>query len=504
MRESIRSIFNRFESDKIIISLSLLYIIIPICIFFIGWLKIPFALFLCTLFIFFAYRIFQNICSSSISLINKSTGSYWIITGSVCFFWVYLSGIGGFCYQNSDYWARNPIYRDLSTYSWPVVYNLSVESDVVQRITGSGNVGFVYYFTWWLPASGLSKLFHLGELIRSFLLFGWAFIGILLIIYCINRHVGKCTYVTTVILIIFSGLDAVMYFLINGSFSLTEHIEWWAGYFQYSSNTTLLFFVFNQSIPVWLIVCILLQLKDNKYIAAVSSLVFPYSPWAVFGMIPIAVTGTFKHKNLLKKPSFLNVLNIMIPLALLLIYGSFYLSGSGSTGALGFQLLKVENVRKFFCNYIVFVFLEAGVYFCVMGSQEYQYYLTTLFELLLIPLVSSRDGNFCMRASIPALFLLMTFVIRFFGTQPKDKITKRFLALIMICIIGAITTFTEINRSLTATLTLNDDQLHREQVYSFGNIQTDEEKLIGETKNQFFVYGFENTFFFKYLAKTIS
>lgn len=505
MQKLISKIFGIIKSDKTIVLLSLLYIIIPICFFFIGWLKFPLAILFCTLFGFLTYKIHQNICGSPIILINKSTKHYWIITSSISAFWVYLSGIGGFCYQNSDHWVRNPIFRDLSTYSWPVIYNLASESEIVQQVVGSGNVAFVYYYTWWLPVASLSKLFHLGNLSRNFLLLCWAFLGILLIIYCINRHIGKCSYVTTVLLIIFSGLDAIIPFLKNASLSMTEHIEWWANYFQYSSNTTQLFWVFNQSIPIWLTVGILLQLRDNKFVAAVSSLVFPYSPWAVYGMIPIAIAGTFKQNKKLKEVIVppLNILNIISPLVILLIYGSFYLSGYGSTRSFGLKILEVANKRNFICNYIIFIFLEAGIYFCIMGQsiQKYRYYLTVLIELLVIPLFSINDGNFYMRASIPALFLLMTFTIRFLISQSKDNDSIRLKILIIICIIGMYTPFTEINRSLTFTLSNNDDSLRQEQVYSLGNMQTDDKSLIYIVKRQFFAYDYENAFFFKYLAR---
>lgn len=508
MQKTFSKVFRIITSDKAIVLLSLLYIIIPICFFLIGWLKIPLAIVLCILFVFFIYKLYHHICDTPIVLINKSTKKYWIVTSSVCAFWVYLSGIGGFCYQNGDFWARNPVFFDLSTYSWPIIYNLSAESDFVQRIVGSGNVAFVYYYTWWLPVAGVSKLLHLGKFSKDFLLLCWALLGILLIVYCINRLIGRCSYVTTVMLIGFSGLDAVVPFLKNGRLSMIDHIEGWAHYyFQYTSNTTQLFWVFNQSIPIWLIVGVLLQLKDNKYIAAVSSLVFAYSPWAVFGMVPIAVAGTFKQNNKVKEKitSFLNIFNISVPLVMLLIYGLFYMSGDGSTEALGFKIFELTNKRTLLCNYIVFVFLEAGIYFCVMGQsiQKYKYYLTVLWELMLIPLFSvlNINFNFYMRASIPALFLLMTFVIRFFTSQSQKEAAIRTKLLIAVCIIGMYTPFVEINRSLTATLSGDDDSLRKEHVYSFGNIQTNDELVIELTKEQFFAYDYENSLFFKYLAK---
>lgn len=188
-----------------------------------------------------------------INFFDKRYLNFWIIVLAVVAVWVYLSGIGSFVFQNGDYWVRNPIFRDLSTYQYPVIYDLSKESEAVQRICGSERVAFSYYFCWWLPVSYASKLFGLSETARNVLLYLWAVLGILATVYLICRKIGKCTYIVPVVLIVFSGLDIVPWLLKNNIFSnlpWTTHIEWWAGYFQYSSNTTQLFWVFNQSIPI--------------------------------------------------------------------------------------------------------------------------------------------------------------------------------------------------------------------------------------------------------------
>lgn len=350
---------QRKLSDKFIMLLSLAYVAVPVSIFFLGWLKILFAVPLCVLIGLFVYKLHQNICDTKLELINKSTKKYWIVTICGSAFWVYLSGIGSFCYQNWDHWVRNSAFRDLSTYSWPVIYDLSQEAEFVQQITGSGKVAFAYYYTWWLPVSALSKLFHLGNMARNILLYFWALLGILLIIYCINRCIGKCSYISTVILMVFSGLDAVVFWLNNARIPITEHIEWWAGYFQYSSNTTQLFWVFNQSIPTWLTVGILLQLKDNRYIAAISSLTFAYSAWATLGMVPIAIEGTLKKNAKIKNA--VNVINMILPAIMLVIYGSFYFHADGTRGGMEpcFHNIQMKQERFFvIISYLFFWKLE--------------------------------------------------------------------------------------------------------------------------------------------------
>jgi hypothetical protein len=108
----------------------------------------------------------------------------------------------------------------------------------------------------------------------------WTYVGILLIIYLINRALGKASYMVLWIFFGFSGMDVVGFLIKNGWFPLVDHIEWWSEYFQYSSNITQIFWVFNQSVPVWILLALLVQLEDNRFVAGVSSLVFAYSPWA--------------------------------------------------------------------------------------------------------------------------------------------------------------------------------------------------------------------------------
>ena len=102
-----------------------------------------------------------------------------------------------------------------------------------------------------------------------------------------------------------------------------------------------------------------------------------------------------------------------------------------------------------------------------------------------------------MRASIPGLFILMVYVLRTLYYSKNDRIKK---LLTISLIIGAFTPMNEINRSLYNTLVLNVKDNH-EEVYSFGNIKTDDESYIKTARDQFFTYDFEEAPFFKYLGK---
>ena len=65
--------------------------------------------------------------------------------------------------------------------------------------------------------------------------------------------------------------------------------------------------------------------------------------------------------------------------------------------------------------------------------------------------------------------------------------------------IGAITPLCELERSIFTTIATND--YLQENVYSFANIKTEDINRITTIKSQFFIYDYENTLFFKYLAR---
>jgi hypothetical protein len=487
--------------DRIVIVTAISYVIFPVILFFMGWLKALPAFALALLFIYFGICIYRGVGRNYTETGNVG---YWLVVFVVGAVVVVLSGIGGFAWQNSDFWARNPIYRDLSTYSWPVVYDLSEQSTIVQNLLGSGKTAFAYYFTWWLPPAGLSQLLNLGETARNVVLMVWTYVGILLIIYLINRALGKASYMVLWIFFGFSGMDVVGFLIKNGWFPLVDHIEWWSEYFQYSSNITQIFWVFNQSVPVWILLALLVQLEDNRFVAGVSSLVFAYSPWAAVWMVPIALVGSFYRVK--SKKAVFHFANCMVPACMLLVFGTFYMASSGSNEKIMFITRRYPHqAAKILVSYFLFILLEFGILFLIMGKDAWhnRYSWIVLGELLCIPLFSDTDGNTIMRGSIPALFLLMYMVCGFLK-QKNRNIRQRCRKWIMIVILGVgmVTPFTEINRSIQ--LTREYGAFTQEQVYSFGDIQTDDEEFIRKVGNQFMVEDYENTFFFRYLAKDCS
>jgi len=487
-------------ADRIMDDMTIIYIIAPIIIFIFGWTKIIYSIVAFIIFGYFYIEMKKNLCNASGNLITRDTILFWSKIGIVVFLWVYVSGIGGFTFQNSDFWGRNPIYRDLCDYKWPVIYDLSQQSDYVKNITGDSTVAFSYYFAWWLAPALISKIFMLGEMGRSIVLFIWAILGVFLVAYNLYALVNKLTLKIITVFIFFSGLDVVGFYIIKNTIPFMEHIEWWSKNFQYSSNTTLLFWVFNQAIPVWLITVLLMRLDDNKNTVALSSLAFAYSPWATIGIVPIALYTVFQNKKIKKSITFTN---ISIPTIMIVFFGFFYAVSSGSSGKNGFIWeLHPGEEKAVLIRYFMFILLEALIFFIVMGkkAKKYKFYYVILFELILLPGYQLIQYSFLLRGSIPALFILMVYIIMFFN-ESDESIKRRKEILIILLIIGAITPMTEMSRSLNKTANNSNESIVQESVYSFGAIKSMDENRIKTIKDQFFIYNYEDSFFFKFIAK---
>ncbi len=497
---------NSHKTDNIICIAALCYVILPVIIFLFGWTKIWVALIGAALFILLAFRLFKSLIDTEKAITFDKR--FWILASIVLAVWVILSGIGGYAFQNEDFWARNPIYRDLSTYSWPVFYDLSKEPAYVQEICGTDTVAFSYYFSWWLPVALLSKIFRLGDPGRNFLLYLWAFIGTFLAVYLVCRKLEKTSFGIIAVFIGFSGLDAVPTILLNSIFNgigsvfpWMYHIEWWAGYFQYSSNTTLLFWVFNQSIPIWILMGLFLQLKDNKSFIGLTSLSFAYSPWATLGMVPFAIAGTLKDRK--KIFDAINIGNILSAVYMMIVYGLFYGSSTGSEGFVGLIFEKYsDRIVDVLFWYVLFVVFEFGIYYFILGksARKSEYYLLTLAMLAVLPLVHILEVDFVMRASIIPLFMTMIYVLEFLYKKSESAHynVRRRLLIIALCI-GALTPLSEIDRSVIKTVTM-DDHLE-DSIGSLGYFEDDHSFYIYETRNQYFVYDYESTSFFRYIGK---
>ncbi len=442
-----------------------LYLSLPTLIFLTGWLKWYFALPFAALTAFACVRAFSDSVQERCFVLGGCNAGTFLKAALLISLWVYLSGIGGWCYQNSDHEVRNAIFRALVEYDWPVVSH-------------GGDRGLVYYIGFWLPAACVGKVCGLEAGYAA--QFMWAVAGIFIVYYLICIYRGKADLLPLLFLVFFSGLDYAGTWILGEEgtdLRLASHLEWWAADFQFTSMTAQLFWVFNQAVPAWVATAAVLVQKNGKNMLFLLAVTMLSATIPFVGLIPIVLylyAGRIRadRKNAKELLTFQNVVGVFVVGICMFLY----LSGNISGGMIEKDNahLVLQEPAAGWLRYFLFYFLEFGVYLYFLyryrKSDSLIWFVTVL--LLVCPFIKVGEGHdFCMRASVPALFVLMlrcmetwegawTDVCAESGSREcADKVTgvrtagKKYLfaAYCAVLLLGAVTPFNEIHRSVRET-----------------------------------------------------
>ncbi len=508
------------SKNKMLTFLIYLYIALPFLIFAGGFLKWYFAVPAVAMLgfaLFFAVK-----ASSGIEILESDKYTALRITAGLVIIIaiVLLSGIGDILWQNRDHATRNTLFQVLSEFSWPPRY-----------ITDAGNeVGLVYYIGFWLPSALCAKIF--GVAFGYIFQIIWAVLGLFLLWYMLCIAHKRIVLYPLVIFLFFGGLDIVGYGIIEAFFSnlsrlqigtwvfpqgsaITTHIEWWARYFQYSSHTTQLFWVFNQCLPVWLATVLILLEKNNRNMVFIMGLTLISSTLPFIGLIPIFIwCAVCDHEgDLLHRPftpdvkgSFLSLFTYqnVVGGGISGIMSFLYLIGNIAT-AQSSQSTTAQSTPSAFSVPVFFIFIVVWIaaFLCLcdlknmkpvkllylvpmlplaylaakLNIYKLEYYLLfvileflvlallimpayrkssllflTVSCLLLIPFFTVGTSiDFCMRASIPLLAVLCLFAIQSLDKYFADN--RQILATLLCAalMLGALTPVKEIARTVEAT-----------------------------------------------------
>lgn len=507
--------------DRIMYDISVIYIALPVFIFLAGWLRLIVAVPVCIVFLISLLLMLRNRPEPVAWHLTKAQLGVVLASLVLLAIWVFLSGQGGYTFQNSDYQCRNAIFHDLIERSWPVVYDYSKQNAAAGlSIAGSSNFAVLtYYIAFWLPGALVGKLF--GWYAANAFLYFWSLLGVVLITYYLFRTLRNTNIWSVLILIFFSGLDVIGYYLskwtLPGPF---EHIEWWSG-FQYSSNTTLLFWVFNQTITIWLAILLIMNLKNSRSLFFLYALLLLHGPFPFLGMLPIVLWKAYQGFPLdfrKKNEQRINVVRIFFLWfwngirraltfenifggisVLLIIY--MYLSNNISAGTTGMNALTT--------NYYFFIVFDCGFFLLFLCAEHRKkpLYWICLGSLLLIPFFRvGTSQDFCMRVSIPALFMIQIMVQQTLLGKSDQKTDSKIpahpgkrqmtgrekkiirIALAVCLVIGMVVPLQEMSRSVYLTLPPNNITW-ADTTKTLGNDMKSFENFLGSvTDNLFYEY----------------
>ena len=486
------------HTSKLPVQLCYLFLSIPMYIFIFGWLMIPYAIFMCivlTVGLFLACRCAPEI---DVSFMRKQNAVKIIVMLILAMVWVYLAGIGKFAYQNYDHMWRNAILEKLVEEPWPVIINDT-------KGFFQNPVAMIYYFALWLPAALFGKIFGL-EAAHVFLYF-WCCIGVMLTFVLLTSLRKKMSLWMIIAFIFFSGLDQVGNFMLNNTadhiWFTTNHLEHWISGFQLSSNSTQLFWVYNQAIPAWLITLLLMVQKDNRSLVFIYSFSLLFCTLPAIGMIPIAacvgihrIVKTYNKqlkiseniKSILREA--LTIQNVITGVLIAII--SYLFLKANATGNMGFHFIDMKNMLM---NYLFCVLIEFLVYYIAMYKlrKKEPLYWVSLATLLIVPMIYvGTSVDFVMRASIPALIVAFVLIFKTIGESFKSSNKVCAYALTGLLALGGITAYHEIMRTVCTTINHSYDETVA--------LEADKIDLIEEDHRNNFFGEFQDSIFFKYLA----
>ncbi len=411
------------------------YLYIPVVIFFLTWMKWYIALPACFAIIYPMARLFCggkiegaigsaevkpdiSDAKTPVNIGDKRGRLYWALVFLVfilCLCWCCLSGIGGFVLQSGDFPKHNVILKDLINCSWPVRYQMRGREGVLSYYIG----GYIIPALFGKAAGG--SFDRAQDALLVWMTLG-VFISVLLIYRCIERRLEGSKTKEFALVAVFFALFSFAPFIcpLSGIFAkwypweVGDGVHWLSNmiYIQYSSNMTLLSYVFPQMVPGLVSVSLLKSMRReyDKWGLILAPLAL-YSAFVFLGMAMLMLTifgvdAIFSKGACLKRGNILSVYNICSAFTALCLVFNFLgviLQEKPESTAMGLGLID-------YTGYVhTLVFFEAAwlLWALILSRPKSVLILAASINLFLYPFFRMGYYNdLCMRASIPALLIL--------------------------------------------------------------------------------------------------
>ena len=357
----------------------------------------------------------------------------------LAFAWTALSGVGHFVYANPDWYTRDAVLRDLVKTPWPPAYDMTGDWPLILRAP----VGY------YLPVALFGSLAGLDA--ADLALYVWTAAGFLLFAWAamlLFRTRGE-RLLCVALLVGFGGLDLVGWYLGNGyAAPLGEHVDRWSPLAQYSSNSTLLFWVPNHALPAWLGTLLALRHWRQPALARVAPLVAAaiplWSPLAAIGLAPYFVAGIAWRRDW----RILFNVRAAFPLYAVALIAARYLTLSAARIPSGWSIHQYASVTAFLRDDLLFCLLEFGIIAAILvrlGVRDLPF-LLAIAILGVLPLYRfGASDDLAMRSSIPALTVLALATVRPM-LHAGDRAWRAILAVVLI--VGALGSAQEPERAI--------------------------------------------------------
>ena len=424
--------------------------------------------------------------------------------------WTILCGSGGFFVQTVDWDKHNAILRDLILKEWPVYYHNDDSSAML-----------TYYLGQYLVPAAAGKLtnsFRVGELAMAI----WNFTGVFLTTLMLFRVVGADTWrkqVFTLFTLIF--FSAVL-FLSRAVYAATSigvndvpdvlALRLGSIYVHFRSNLNVFRWIPTNGPPAWIATALFAEhLRSPKYyLLFLAPLLlcasFPFLGLALlmFGLFAVhmALPSTKNSERLHYWKECFSVPNLCA-FAVLILEIVYLVGNTGGVkpAEAGFALVDFgTNALIYFCLCLGFAVYSAVIFPVFQRTPLYYIVNASLF---LFPFFKyGLLNDLCMNASIPALFLLMSFVIQgmFQFTAEGRPSYGRATILMLLLVWGAIYPVLELKDSCASgpdwngTARFSVSESMNDYARRDGSVRTD-------LAYNYYTYDYEESLFYVWFAK---
>jgi hypothetical protein len=428
---------------------ALAYLALPVVVFLVGWLKgwagLPLAVLLVA-----GLRLAFSAANAGATK-DRVRPAVVVAVPLLAAAWVALGGAGHLFYANFDWIVRDSVLRDLVVGHWPVGYGETGGSQLLLRAP------IAYY----LPAALVGKVCGLAWADPALLV--WTVLGVALFFgLAVSREQRRpAIAITLLVLVFFSGMDLVGTVLRGGwllatHLQMTDHLEWWADRFQYSSHTTQLFWVPNHALPGWIATALLLKNFDRpRFMGVLPMLValLPlWSPLTAVGFLPLAAACWLRQ--LVLQRSFANVdWPALAAAAVVALASTAYLVLNAGAIRSGMTTGPGDSILFFIPHYLQFVLLEVGILWALLLFAAVRVDALLLVAggvLILLPIVGFGPSNdLAMRGSIPSLVVVAMAAAAALTNPARAREKKVYWPIVILLLLGAPTAITEMTRSVT-------------------------------------------------------
>ena len=475
---------------------NILYVCLPCWTFLFGWCRslvsIPASLFLLYLCYSFVNRLKKD---EFVSIDIVAFFSVILLSAVLCV----CIGMGGVFANFYDYEKHSMVIQDLFTYRWPVVYN---ENEPAM---------LTYYLGQYLIPSLIGKVFNnriIAELSMGFL--GW--IGVVLLylnlMFAANANTLKKQIILLILFFMFSGmlmpLQIVFQMIVPEEFHSFMDPHWfklgnWE--LQYSSTLTAIKWVNPQYIIPCLGAMMLYWHKES--FADMGFFILPAFLCGTWGFLCLVVLVVFSYSISCVKQKKINwdivsVSNILSVFIGCVFFAYFW--GNLSNDKPDFMRLHLmKSIKYYLFAVLPFLLFMIGFYVLLIWKEYKNDYLfvSVILVLTLIPCFKMGMFNdFVMRTSMPALLLLSLYIFKFLLSIEvrSASIKRRKIALSICLLLASATPIMELKSSFPLSVSFPKRSLS-----PYANRYADVDD--GCMKYNYFAYDFENTFFYKYIAR---